>query len=174
MAPAFFPLPSKWLRGELFAAPNTTVKLPYNNFPATANVHKGADLLNDLLYSTAGHKIVLGPSERAQVQDDWLRRYGPTSDIAPATVQFILAGDPEHRFNGCTRVPAPTPTNPNNQVHIDRNVKYVLGSPATYYLPMVTQKWISLAQKQAQDLELRPQVELNYGRRMGSPTPPTS
>ncbi|WP_234797933.1 PE-PPE domain-containing protein [Mycolicibacterium neoaurum] len=259
LAPAFFPLPGNWLRGELFAAPNTTVKVPYNNFPAAANVHKGADLLDDLLHSTAGPKIVLGHSEGAQVQDDWLRRYGPTSDIDPATVQFILTGDPEHRFNGCTRVPAPTPTepdkkvckfiyhsydapggftgpgfpddtrynvtvisrqydywsdcpnplisgspadknrdaansvggkgelkavhldygmiglnDPNNQVYVDRNVKYVLGSPATYYLPMVTQKWISQAQKQAQDLELRPQVELNYGRPMGSPTPPSS
>ena len=257
LAPAFFPLPTDWLRGELFAAPNTTVKVPYNNFPAATNVHKGADMLNDLLHSTAGPKIVLGHSQGAQVQDDWLRRYGPTSDIDPSTVQFILTGDPEHKYNGCTRVPAPTnpakkectfiyhsydaPDNftgpgfpddtrynvtvisrqydywadcpnpliedspadknrdaansvggkgqlkavhadysmiglndPNNQVHMEGNVKYVLGSPATYYLPMVTQKWISTAQKQAQDLELRPQVELNYGRPMGTLTPPTS
>lgn len=102
--PAFFPLPSNWLRGELFAAPNVKVKVPYTNLPNSYFVHQGADILNQLLHSTAGRKIVLGHSEGAQVEDDWLRRYGPTSDIDPATVTFVLTGDPETKYGGCTTI----------------------------------------------------------------------
>ena len=31
--PAFVPLPSNWLRSELFTAPNVRVKVPYTNLP---------------------------------------------------------------------------------------------------------------------------------------------
>lgn len=90
LAPAFRDLPSNWLRGELFAAPNVTMKVPYNNFPGATNTNRGADKLDEYLHDTAGPKIVLGHSQGAQVIDAWLRRYGPSSDIDPATVQFVL------------------------------------------------------------------------------------
>ena len=52
--PAFFPLPSNWLRGELFDAPNVKVKVPYTNLPNAYFVHQGADALDRLLHSTPG------------------------------------------------------------------------------------------------------------------------
>jgi 3'-(hydroxy)phthioceranyl-2'-palmitoyl(stearoyl)-2-O-sulfo-trehalose (hydroxy)phthioceranyltransferase len=61
----------------------------------------GADALDRYLHATAGPKIVLGHSEGAQVEDDWLRRYGPTSDIDLATVTFVLTGDLESKYGGC-------------------------------------------------------------------------
>lgn len=103
--PAFRSLPMNWLRGELFAAPNVTVKVPYNNLPLANFVHQGSDNLDRYLHATAGHKIVVGHSEGAQVEDDWLRRYGPSSDIDPATVTFVLTGDLESKYNGCSNVP---------------------------------------------------------------------
>jgi hypothetical protein len=267
--PAFFPLPTTgagaWLRGSqpggLFVSPNEVVKVQYTNFPAAVNIQNGADKLNLALHSTAGPKIVVGHSEGAEVEDAWLRKYGPTSDIDPATVRFILTGDPESRNNGCDTVSDNDPINPqpvctpykdngglglpadtrynvtvisrqydyfadcpnppagldttdqdhpaatamsNRQaansvggkgelkaVHLDYsaigisdplnktytngNVTYVLGSPATYYLPMVTKEWGTAAVKQADDLRLRPIVEKAYKRLTGlPPTPPAS
>ena len=82
--PAFRSLPMNWLRGELFAPPNRVVNVPYNNFPGATNTHRGRDKLNEMLHEIPGRKIVVGHSQGAQVQDDWLRTYGPTSDIDPA------------------------------------------------------------------------------------------
>lgn len=238
--PAFRSLPTNWLRGELFWAPNTTVKVPYNNFPAAINVHRGADMLNTYLHQTPGLKIVLGHSEGAQVADDWLRRYGPGSDIDPTTVTFILTGDPESKYNGCMSVPnsgcraayggkgfpidtrytvkviarqydfwADCPNDlsnstarmnrfasmwvagggqyrqvhgdyssiglndPGNKTYVEGNATYILGSPATYYLPMVTLNLTtSDASKRIADMQLRPSVEAAYHRPMDAPAPP--
>jgi hypothetical protein len=239
LAPAFRELPSDWLRGELFAAPNVKVKVPYTNIPSASNVHRGADNLNNYLHSTAGPKIVLGHSQGAQVADDWLRRYGPTSDVDPTTVKFVLTGDLESKYNGCASIPksgctaayggkgfpsdtrytvkviarqydywADCPNNlsnstavknrnaatvvggkgelkqvhgdyskigvndPANKTFVEGNATYILGSPATYYLPMVTQQWTSDATKKADDLRLRPIVESAYQRPMGAPPAP--
>ncbi|WP_253861905.1 PE-PPE domain-containing protein [Mycobacterium asiaticum] len=237
--PAFFPLPSDWLRGELFAAPNVKVKVPYTNLPNAYFVNQGADTLDRMLHSTPGRKIVLGHSEGAQVEDDWLRRFGPTSDIDPASVTFILTGDPETKFNGCTRIPSsgckaayggigfPADTrytvkvivrqydfwadcpndlsnpfarwnrfaanfvggsgelrsvhgdysrlslnDPGNKTFVEGNATYILGAPATYYLPMVTARLELPEQKRTRDREWRPQVEAGYQRPMGAPDPP--
>lgn len=105
LAPAFRELPGNWLRGELFSAPNVKVKVPYTNIPSSTNTNRGADKLDELLRSTSGPKIVLGHSQGAQVADAWLRRYGPTSTVDPASVTFILTGDPESKYNGCANVP---------------------------------------------------------------------
>ncbi len=263
--PAFFPQPttgpSAWLRGSqpggLFVSPNEVVKVQYTNIPAAVNIQNGADKLDLALHSTPGSKIVVGHSEGAEVEDAWLRKYGPTSDIDPATVKFILTGDPESRNNGCVTIfdngqrvckayednggiglPANTRYNvtvisrqydyfadcpnppagidatdqdhpaetawanrqaansvggkgelkavhldysalgindPLNKTFVDGNVTYVLGSPATYYLPMVTKEVRLPAGKQADDLRLRPIVERAYDRLTGPPpVPPTS
>jgi len=239
LAPAFNEMSPTWLRGELFAAPNEVVKVPYTNFPAASNTHKGADKLNDMLHSYPGRKIVAGHSQGAQVADDWLRRYGPTSDIDPATVQFVMTGDPESKYNGCANVPnsgcvaayggnnfpddtrytvkviarqydyfADCPNDLSNQTAVknrnasqsvggkgelksvhtnysniglndpgnktfqEGNATYILGAPATYYLPMVTAKWTNDASKIADDAELRPIVESAYSRPMPAPVPP--
>lgn len=239
--PAFRRLPNSWLRGELFWAPNTTIRVPYNNFPAAANVHRGADTLNQFLHATPGMKIVLGHSEGAQVEDDWLRRYGPGSDIDPATVIFILTGDPESKYNGCASIPnsgcraayggkgfpidtrytvkvisrqydfwADCPNDlsnstarmnrfaslwvggagqyrqvhgdysniglndPLNKTYVEGNATYILGAPATYYLPMVTLNLTtSDASKRGADMQLRPSVEAAYHRPMEAPAPPS-
>lgn len=233
--PAFFPLPSNWLRGELFAAPNVKVKVPYTNLPNAYFVHQGADILNQLLHSTPGRKIVLGHSEGAQVEDDWLRRYGPTSDIDPTSVTFVLTGDPEAKYGGCTTIsnsgctaayggrgfPADTRytvkvlirqydfwadcpgdlansvarfnrvaanfvggtgelrgphldysklslTDPGNKSYVEGNATYILGAPATYYLPMVTWRLESAENKRIHELQWRPMVESAYNRPMGT------
>lgn len=235
LAPAFRELPSNWLRGELFAAPNVKVKVPYTNIPSATNTHRGADNLDQYLHSTAGRKIVLGHSQGAQVIDDWLRRYGPTSDIDPATVQFLLTGDLESKYNGCANVPGsgcvagyggnnfPDDTrytvkvvsrqydywadcpndlsnrdavknrqaatvvggkgelgqvhgdyskiglnDPANKTFVEGNATYILGAPATYFLPMVTQQWTPNSQKVTDDARLRPIVESAYNRPMGT------
>lgn len=235
LAPAFRELPSNWLRGELFAAPNVKVKVPYNNFPGATNTNKGADNLDQALRSTPGQKIVLGHSQGAQVIDAWLRRYGPTSTVDPATVQFVLTGDLESKYNGCANVPdsgcvaayggnnfpddtpftvkviarqydfyADCPNDlsnetakknrsaatvvggkgelgqvhgdyskiglndPANKVFVEGNATYILGAPATYFLPMVTQEWTPNSQKVIDDARLRPIVESAYSRPMGT------
>jgi hypothetical protein len=239
--PAFVPLPSNWLRGELFWPPNVVVKVPYFNIPGASNVHRGADALDRYLHATAGPKIVLGHSEGAQVEDDWLRRYGPTSDIDPATVTFVLTGDLESKYGGCANASnsgctaayggrgfpidtrytvkviarqydfwADCPNDlsnstarmnrfasmlvagggqyrqvhgdyssiglndPGNKTFIEGNATYILGSPATYYLPMVTLNLTtSDASKRIADMQLRPSVEAAYRRPMEAPPPPS-
>ncbi|WP_081287676.1 PE-PPE domain-containing protein [Mycobacterium asiaticum] len=239
--PAFRSLPGNWLRGELFAAPNVVAKVPYNNFPAARNVHQGALNLNNMLHAIPGPKIVLGHSEGAQVEDDWLRTYGPSSDIDPASVTFVLTGDPEGKYGGCMRVSnsgctaayggtgfpidtrytvkvvirqydfwADCPANlanstarmnrfasmfvagagqyrqvhgdysniglndPANTTYVEGNATYILGAPATYYLPMVTLLKILSPEehKRNADIELRPSVEAAYSRPMSAPPPP--
>jgi hypothetical protein len=241
LAPAFNDMSPTWLRGELFAAPNEVVKVPYNNFPAAGNTHAGADKLDQMLHSTPGPKIVAGHSQGAQVADHWLRTYGPKSDIDPATVQFVLTGDLESRFGGCSRVPgsgcvaayggpgfpdetrytvkviarqydyyADCPSDlsvpeadknrkaanivggkgelksvhtnysniglndPGNQTFVDRHVTYILGAPATYFLPMVTQQWTPNSQKVVDDARLRPIVESAFDRPMSAPAIPSA
>jgi hypothetical protein len=103
LAPAFFPMPPNLLRGEVFAGA-TVVVGPNVNIPAAPNVNRGADILDDMLHTTEGQLLVVGYSEGAQVADAWLRRYGPTSDVDPARVSFLLVGDPEAAINGCASV----------------------------------------------------------------------
>lgn len=239
LAPAFNELPSNWLRGQLFAAPNEVVKVPYTNIPGPTNTHRGADKLDQLLHSTPGRKIVVGHSQGAQVADDWLRRYGPTSTIAPSSVEFVLTGDPESKYNGCANVPysgcvaayggnnfpddtpytvkvisrqydywADCPNDlgnatavknrkaanivggkgeligvhldysklgvndPGNKTFVEGNATYILGAPATYYLPMVTQQWTTDSQKIRDDAQQRSIVESAYSRPMGAPPAP--
>ena len=241
LAPAFGPLDADWLRGELFAAPNEVVKVPYNNFPGSTNTNNGADKLDQMLHSTPGRKIVAGHSQGAQVADAWLRRYGPTSDIDPATVTFVMTGDLESKYNGCANVPGSgcvaayggngfpddTPytvkviarqydyfadcpndlsnadakknrsaanlvggkgelkpvhndysgiglNDPANKTFVEGNATYILGAPATYFLPMVTQQWTPNSQKVGDDARLRPIVESAYTRPMGTLPIPAS
>ncbi|GAC67162.1 PE-PPE domain-containing protein [Gordonia soli] len=234
VAPAFRDLPTDWLRGELFAAPNQVVKVPYNNFPGATNTHRGRDKLNEMLHAIPGRKIVVGHSQGAQVQDDWLRTYGPTSDIDPSSVTFVLTGDLEGKYNGCANqggcsadyggnnfpddtrytvkvvsrqydywADAPNKArindtarrnrsaantvagrgelnpvhndysmigldDPANKTFRDGNATYILGAPATYFLPLVTAQWTSNSQKIIDDARLRPEVERAYARPMGT------
>lgn len=103
LAPAFFPMPPNLLRAEVFGG-NTVVVVPYVNIPAAPNVNGGADMMDNMLYTTGGQVLVVGYSEGAQVADAWLRRYGPTIDVDPARVSFLLVGDPEAAVNGCISV----------------------------------------------------------------------
>jgi hypothetical protein len=103
LAPAFFPMPPNLLRGEVFAG-NAVVVVPYVNIPAAPNVNGGADVLDNMLHTTEGQVLVVGYSEGAEVADAWLRRYGPTSDVDPGRVSFLLVGDPEASINGCISI----------------------------------------------------------------------
>ena len=87
----------------MFAGANV-VAVPYVNIPAAPNVNSGADILNDMLHTTEGQLLVVGYSEGAEVSDAWLRRYGPTSDVDPTRVSFLLVADPEAAINGCISV----------------------------------------------------------------------
>jgi hypothetical protein len=64
-----------------------------------------------------------------------------------------------------------------NQTYTDPqapNATYVPGPPATYYLALVTKKVETPAQKEQDDLKLRPLVESVYGRKMPAPAPPSA
>lgn len=99
LAPAYFGLPNNWLRGELFAG-NAVTAVGYPNTPSAANAAAGVANLDAALHATPGRITVVGHSEGAQVINKWLREKGPTSDIDPARVDFVLTGDPERKGTG--------------------------------------------------------------------------
>lgn len=57
---------------------------------------------------------------------------------------------------------------PANKTFVEGNATYILGAPATYFLPMVTQQWTPNSQKEKDDARLRPIVESAYTRPMGT------
>lgn len=64
---------------------------------------------------------------------------------------------------------------PGNKIFVEGNATYILGAPATYFLPVVTPKWTSNEFKVVEDAQLRPIVESAYTRPMGAPlAPPTA
>lgn len=63
-------------------------------------------------------------------------------------------------------------TDPGNKSYLEGNATYILGAPATYYLPMVTWRVESAENKRIHDLQWRPMVESAYHRPMGTLDPP--
>ncbi len=51
---------------------------------------------------------------------------------------------------------------------MEGNATYILGAPATYYLPMVTWRLESAESKRIHELQWRPMVESAYNRPMGT------
>lgn len=78
-------------------------------FPATLDpsagdnpkgaIYVGATRLDEAIRATPGTKIVLGYSQGAQVAGTWLRRFAHRPDAPdPATLSFILIGNPERQY----------------------------------------------------------------------------
>lgn len=106
--PAIFGLAEKkWLNGEVTKG-NSVVQVNYPNNPLKpANYAAGAAALDVALHANAGPKVVLGHAMGAQVAYYWLRMYGPTSDIPPSQLEFVVTGNPERKYGGTLRVPRP-------------------------------------------------------------------
>ena len=109
--PAFFPVMRFWMRnfaitdGRTFtriAYPNVPNPLPFLDFAGV-----GVSMLDKALHCTPGRKIVFGHSMGSQVAYKWLREKGPTSDICPADVVFVLGGNPERKYGGTCVVQSP-------------------------------------------------------------------
>lgn len=58
---------------------------------------------------------------------------------------------------------------PANKTFVEGKATDILGAPATYFLPVVTQKWTSNESKVAEDAQLRPVVESASNRPIGVP-----
>jgi len=101
LAPAFNQMNPKHLRGELFRFPYVPVKVPYINLPFSLFAAGGVSRLDTYMHRYVGQQIlVCGHSMGAQVIAKWLREDGPTSDILPTEVTFILTGNLERKYNG--------------------------------------------------------------------------
>lgn len=80
---------------------NTVVPVWYNNFnPSDAGLDDGVAKLDAALHSVAGDKVVFAHSFGAIVCCRWLAQKGPTSDIPPSDVKFILIGNSVRRYGG--------------------------------------------------------------------------
>lgn len=104
------PVAASRLRGELWKSPNTRQSVGasdgYVNIPLPGNGNGGRDAINTILHTHTpnSHVIIYGHSMGAQMIYKWLRDYGPTSDIDPATVTFVSTGNPERPRTGVSRV----------------------------------------------------------------------
>lgn len=79
---------------------NTVHHVVYPNVPLITALDQGADLLNDALIATSGHKIVFAHSLGALVAHHWLTDYAPDSTIPFADLEFILIGNPCRKYGG--------------------------------------------------------------------------
>lgn len=97
----------QWLRGEVVAN-NTLVAVDYANWLLTkSNLANAAQRLDDAIHAHPGPKIVAAHSLGSEVAYKWLRNWGPSSDIDPAELRFVLTGNPERKYSGACRVPSP-------------------------------------------------------------------
>lgn len=104
--PAFFPVMGTWMNDFATSNGRTFHRIWYPNIPSADNARAGVAALDRHLHETPGMKIVFGHSMGAQVAAKWLRERGPTSDIPPSEVVFVLAGNPERKYGGALAVPA--------------------------------------------------------------------
>lgn len=106
--PAFFPCMGVWLDGFATKPGRTFKRLWYPNIPSAGNAARGVEALDKALQVTPGPVVVFGHSMGAQVASKWLRERGPSSDVDPARVRFLLCGNPERKYGGALCV-ASTP-----------------------------------------------------------------
>jgi hypothetical protein len=104
LEPAFFSVMRTWMKGYATSDGKTFRRVAYPNIPSARNAAKGVQALDSALHRIAGPKIVFGHSMGAQVASKWLRDIGPTSDIDPEDVWFLLCGNPERKYGGALRV----------------------------------------------------------------------
>lgn len=103
--PAFFPVMGTWMNDFATSNGRTFRRVWYPNIPSADNAEAGVAALDRHLHQTPGMKIVFGHSMGAQVAAKWLRERGPTSDIPPSEVVFVLGGNPERKYGGALSVP---------------------------------------------------------------------
>jgi hypothetical protein len=97
-------LVNSWQKGEIWGGANPRVEVPGTliaGVPSTfTTMVANLDTKMKSEIAAHGNIRVYGHSNGGQLIYKWLREYGPTSTIDPATVQFISAANPEQKFNG--------------------------------------------------------------------------
>lgn len=73
---------------------------PNNKVDIDNDLQLGAKILNHKLRTTPGKKIVFAHSLGAVTVSVWLTQYGPTSDVNPDDVKFVLMGNSVRKYNG--------------------------------------------------------------------------
>jgi pimeloyl-ACP methyl ester carboxylesterase len=106
LEPAFFSVMGVWMKKYAKTEGRTFARVRYPNIPTPngGTAKKGMDALDSALHRYPGPKVVFGHSMGAQVACKWLRERGPTSDISPSEVTFLLCGNPERKFGGALMV----------------------------------------------------------------------
>ncbi len=97
-------LASNWLASDTFGSLTARVPLLYSNVPSVPNANAAVDIIDAALHAnTDKKKTIVAWSMGAQMCEKWLREEGPTSDVDPEDVEFILTGNPERKYNGVMR-----------------------------------------------------------------------
>lgn len=109
LEPAFFQVMGTWMKRYAVTGGRTFSRVRYANIPTPSGstARRGMLALDSALHRFEGQKIVFGHSMGAQVACKWLREKGPTSDISPSEVTFLLAGNPERKYGGALMVQTP-------------------------------------------------------------------
>lgn len=90
--------------GGLVTLGNTVVPVWYNNFsPNDSGIEDGRDKLDAALHTVPADepKIVFAHSFGAIAATRWIVDKGPTSDISPSSLKFILIGNSVRKYGGC-------------------------------------------------------------------------
>jgi hypothetical protein len=96
-SPALIP---QMLGGEVTDG-NTVVPVNYKNWGLDDSViDDGVTQINTALHNISGHKIVLTHSAGSVAATKWLQNVGPTSDIPPADLEFVLLGNSCRKYQG--------------------------------------------------------------------------
>ncbi len=97
----------RFLRGELWRVGSQKLKrVSYPNWPGFLdNVKRGAAAFDKAAKLAEPPIVAVGHSLGAQVLNYWLREYAPDSSIDPATMRFVVTGDPERRYGGVINNP---------------------------------------------------------------------
>lgn len=92
---------TNFLKGDVTRG-NTVVPVYYPNHKSDIDndMLEGASILNEKLTTVPGKKIVFAHSLGAVMSSCWLRQYGPTSNVDPAELEFILIGNSIRPYNG--------------------------------------------------------------------------
>lgn len=103
------------LRGEVTAG-HDVVPIKYQSItiPDTKDFMAAVVMLNDALVSTTGEKIVLAHSLGSVISSRWLADYGPTSEVDPAELSFVLTANSVHRYGGALRAVWPKNVSPKD------------------------------------------------------------
>lgn len=105
--PAFFGGTTELALREWARRTGSVQRINYGAIPLPSIVAGGVNMLDAALRNATVKVYVIGWSEGAQVIAKWLRDHGPTSNVDPANVTFVLIGNPERKHGGACVVQSP-------------------------------------------------------------------